>query len=59
MLAGISLFKENKAPNLILTRGYLPWSVGKPEGEHLKDIAIDLGIPEHKILLTEIVQNTD
>ena len=42
-----------------MTRGYLPWSVGKPEGEHLKEVAIDLGIPENKILLTGIVQNTD
>ncbi len=59
LFAGISLLKANKAPHLILTKGYLPWSIGKPEGEYLRDLAIDFGVPENKILLTEIVQNTD
>ncbi len=34
IFAGINLFKEKKAPKLILTRGKLPWSVGIPEGEY-------------------------
>ena len=51
--------KENKAPVLVLTGGKLPWSVGKPEGEHLRDIAEKLGVPSDIILLTENVQNTD
>lgn len=59
IFAGIDLFKENKAPSLILTRGNLPWSVGKPEGEHLRDFAIKLGVPKENILLTENVGNTD
>lgn len=59
IFAGIDLFKEQKAPSLILTRGILPWSVGKPEGEHLRDVAVKLGIPNKDILLTENVQNTD
>ena len=46
IFAGIDLFKENKASFLILTRGKLPWSVGKPEGEYLRDVAIKLGVPK-------------
>ena len=38
ILAGIDLYKKNKAPILILTRGKLPWSIGKPEGEFLKEL---------------------
>ena len=59
IFAGIDLFKENKAPSLILTRGTVPWSVGKPEGEYLRDVAIKYGVPRKNILLTENVQNTD
>jgi uncharacterized SAM-binding protein YcdF (DUF218 family) len=59
IFAGINLFKEKKAPKLILTRGKLPWSVGIPEGEYLKEIAIINGISENNILLTENVENTD
>ena len=59
IFAGINLFKEKKAPKLILTRGKLPWSVGIPEGEYLKKIAIANGISENNILLTENVENTD
>ena len=44
---------------MLLTGGKLPWSVGKPEGEHLRDIAEKLGVPSDVILLTENVQNTD
>ena len=59
IFAGIDLIKENKAPVLVLTGGKLPWSVGKPEGEHLRYIAEKLGVPRDVILLTENVQNTD
>ena len=59
IFAGIDLFKEERAPKLILTRGKLPWSVGIPEGEYLKDFAIKNGISEKHILLTENVENTD
>ena len=58
ILSGIDLFKNNKAPLLILTRGKYPWSEGIPEGEYLKDFAIKFGVPKESILLTEIVQNT-
>ena len=59
IFAGIDLFKEEKAPKLILTRGKLPWSIGIPEGEYLREIAITNGISENNILLTENVENTD
>ena len=59
ILSGIDLFKEDKAPFLILTNGKLPWSLGIPEGEYLKEFSIKFGIPENRILLTENVQNTD
>jgi len=59
IFAGIDLFKQKKAPYLILTRGSLPWSLGKPEGEYLQDMAISFGISKEKILLTTNVQNTD
>jgi len=59
ILSGIDLFKENKAPFLILTNGKLPWSLGVPEGEYLKKFSIKFGIPENSILLTDNVQNTD
>ena len=59
ILSGIDLFKNNKASLLILTKGQLPWSLGMPEGEYLKEFAIKLGVPEESILLTDNVQNTD
>ena len=59
IFAGIDLIKENKAPALVLTGGKLPWSVGNPEGEYLRDIAEKLGVSSDVILLTENVQNTD
>jgi uncharacterized SAM-binding protein YcdF (DUF218 family) len=59
ILSGIDLFKQDKAPLLILTNGKLPWSVGIPEGEYLKEFSIKFGVPEEKILLTDNVQNTE
>ena len=59
IFSGIDLIKENKAPVLVLTGGKLPWSVGKAEGELLRDIAEKLGVPSDIILLTENVENTD
>ena len=59
IFAGIDLFKSNKAPVLMLTGGKLPWSIGVPEGEYLRDVAIDLGVSKKDILLTENVENTD
>ena len=58
ILAGIELFKNDKAPLIILTRGKVPWQTGLPEGEYLKKFSIKQGIPQDKILLTENVHNT-
>ncbi|MDC0551351.1 YdcF family protein [Amylibacter sp.] len=59
IFAGIELIKKNKAPIMILTGGKLPWSVGKPEGEYLRDVVIKYGVPNKNIILTENVENTD
>ena len=59
VLSGMDLLNNNKAPLLIFTRGKLPWQLGLPEGEYLKEFAIKYGISEEKILLTDNVQNTD
>ena len=55
ILAGIELMRENKAPYLILTRGKLPWSIGRSEGEVLYDFVIKAGIDNKKIILTDNV----
>jgi uncharacterized SAM-binding protein YcdF (DUF218 family) len=58
-LAGLALFKAKRAPVLVFTRGLLPWSVsGQPEGDMLRDYAIELGVPESAIRLTDVAQNT-
>ena len=59
VLSGMDLFENNKASLLIFTRGKLPWQLGIPEGEYLKEFAIKFGIPEENILITDNVQNTD
>lgn len=57
--AGIELIKNKKASNLIFTAGRLPWNKNwKPEGYILKDKAVNMGIPEEKILVTDKVKNT-
>ena len=57
--AGIQLMKMGKSSKIIFTRGYLPWSIGIPEGDHLKKIAIERGINEENVFLTGIVKNTE
>jgi len=58
-ISGIDLFKNKKANFIVFSRAQLPWSVGMPEGEYLKKIAINYGIPAESIILTESVENTD
>ena len=56
---GLELLKKNKSDLLIFTAGQLPWTNNwKPEGLILKDKAIEFGILENKILITENVKNT-
>ena len=59
IISGIKLYKSNKAPLLILTRGKVPWSIGIAEGEYLLNIAMKFDIPRTSIILTDNVQNTD
>ena len=59
ILSGMDLFRNNKAPLLILTRGHQPWKYGIPEGEFLKKFAIKYGVPNENILLTDNVSNTE
>ena len=59
IFAGINLLKMGKAQKIILTRGKLPWSIGVPEGEFLAEFIQTQGIDQNRILLTEIVENTN
>lgn len=56
--AGIDILKSGKAQNLIFTRGKVPWNNTPPEGELLKAKAIELGIDESQIFLSELAVNT-
>ena len=56
--AGLMLVQSGRADTLILTRGQLPWSVGEPEGEFLRDVAIARGIYPARITLTDHAENT-
>ena len=57
--AGIELIKNKKASNLIFTAGQLPWTENwKPEGYILKDKAVNMGIREENIFVTDKVKNT-
>ena len=57
-LVGLQLVKLGKADRLIFTRGQMPWSDSPPEGEMLKQKALEMGISSDQILLTSIVSNT-
>ena len=59
IFAGINLLKMGKAQKIILTRGKLPWNKGVPEGDYLAEFLQSQGIDPNRILLTEIVQNTN
>ena len=56
---GIQLLQEGKAEKLIFTRGQYPWSKAPPEGELLKQKALEMGISDEQILLTSLVSNTE
>ena len=56
--AGIDILKSGKAPTLIFTRGKTPWSNLPAEGELLKAKAVELGINESQIFLSNIAANT-
>ena len=57
--AGVNLLKNEKADLLVFTAGQLPWDNNwKPEGYVLKEKALELGVSQEKILVTDIVKNT-
>jgi len=57
--SGVNLLKKEKADLLIFTAGQLPWdNKWKPEGYVLKEKAMELGVSQEKILITDIVKNT-
>ena len=57
---GVELFQAGKAPRLIFTGGHVPWRPeDPPEGEILKERAVNLGVPREKIQVTGKVGNTE
>ena len=56
--AGIEVLKSGKASTLIFTRGLLPWGNLRAEGELLKIKAIEMGVDETQIILSDTVSNT-
>ena len=57
--AGVELIKKNKSKLLVFTAGQLPWTKKwRPEGDVLKDKAIEFGVDENKILVSAKVKNT-
>lgn len=55
----LQLLNAEKARQVIFTRGQMPWSTGQPEGDVLRDIAVERGIDPSKIILSDIASNTD
>jgi len=57
--AGMALFQAGKAPVLVCTDGWVPWSPGaRPEGEVLAERAAVLGVPRRHMLVTDKATNT-
>ena len=56
--AGVEVLKSGKASTLIFTRGLLPWGNHRAEGEILKIKAIEMGVDETRIILSDTVSNT-
>ena len=58
--AGVALARQGTAPLVVFTGGWLPWHPdAKPEGEVLRERAIDRGIVPDRIAVTGIVRNTE
>lgn len=57
---GINLIKTNKAKILVFTGAKMPWNKQREtEGEVLKKYAIEFGIPDSLIKLTDIVETSE
>ena len=60
LFAGLELLAAGKAKTLILTQGKIAWSNTLPEGEVLRQTALNMGVSPNQILLAEgIVENTE
>jgi uncharacterized SAM-binding protein YcdF (DUF218 family) len=58
--AGVELFKAEKAAVLVFTGGKMPWLPDSPpEGQIFKQLAVQLGVPVDRIIVTTDVQNTE
>jgi len=58
--AGVALAKAGKAPLVVFTGGWLPWHPdARPEGDVLRERAIERGVGRERILVTGTVRNTD
>ncbi|WP_343563031.1 YdcF family protein [Kiloniella sp. b19] len=55
---GLELIRAEKAGYLIFTGGAVPWIKLPPEGEYLREKALEAGIAEEIVLVTSDVQNT-
>ncbi len=59
VLYGARLFKEGRAPLVVVTGGNLPWSVAESDGARtMLDILALMGIPENAVLLESVSANT-
>lgn len=59
LFGGIEAFRAGKADRLVFTAGRLPWQGNiAPEGEVLRQQAIEWGVDPASILLTRPVENT-
>jgi uncharacterized SAM-binding protein YcdF (DUF218 family) len=57
---GVELYRLGKSRRLVFTGGLLPWEKhSTPEGVTLKKYAVEMGIPEKDIFVTEEAQNTE
>ena len=58
--AGVELYKAGKVPLLVFTGGQMSWqSTQEPEGEVLRRLALDLGVPAAAIVVSGPAQNTE
>ena len=57
---GIELMKSDKAPKLIFTGTKMPWgNTERTEGDILKDYAVQYGIPNSQIFVSNLVTKTE
>lgn len=55
----VDLYRAGRAPRVVYTRGSIPWLAHRPpEGEVLRPLAIERGVPEEAIVLTDLAGNT-